>query len=746
MPQAGRYAQVIVDIAASQTDRVYTYRVPDGMAVLPGTRVSVPFGNRALEGYVLALTDEAGLAPERIKDLGGTLEDYPALLPELMALAQEISRERHCPLALALRLMLPAEMRAGRVRVKTELAARLLISPGEAAEAVKGQSRAPKRKLLLQLLSDGQIHPVSELRLLARDPLPALRALEEQGLVKLSDQEVLRQPFADVTVQEPEPELTPGQREALGEILPAIERGSGAFLLHGVTGSGKTEVYIRAVKACLKRGKGAIVLIPEIVLTPQMVSWFRGRFGDVAAVMHSRLSSGERFDEWRRIRRGEARMVIGARSAVFAPVEHLGLIVVDEEHEPSYQAENAPAYDAREIALSRAGREGAALLLASATPSILSFAKASRGDYTLLEMPDRVGASALPRVTVVDMREELRLGNRSMFSLLLQERLDACIASGQQAMIFLNRRGYAPGVLCRKCGYVVPCPQCDVKMTYHQQDGLMRCHYCGFTRPLPDTCPACGSRYIRPFGIGTQKVEEELRRRYPEVETVRMDLDTTAGKNAHQALLDRFRSGQARIMVGTQMIAKGLDFPQVTLVGAVLADLSLNLPDYRSEERTFQLLTQVAGRAGRANRPGEVIIQTYKPEHFAIQAAAAQDYRAFFRQEFARRRQKLYPPFTMLVRLLVESRQEREAREVSGMLYQRVKEILQENARLKRRVIFAREDESPIKRIAGLSRAQVFMKLLAHPESEELLRMLKKLSEEAWPCRVSLEVNPASMA
>ena len=255
MPQAGRYAQVIVDIAASQTDRVYTYRVPDGMAVLPGTRVSVPFGNRALEGYVLALTDEAGLAPERIKDLGGTLEDYPALLPELMALAQEISRERHCPLALALRLMLPAEMRAGRVRVKTELAARLLISPGEAAEAVKGQSRAPKRKLLLQLLSDGQIHPVSELRLLARNPLPALRALEEQGLVKLSDQEVLRQPFADVTVQEPEPELTPGQREALGEILPAIERGSGAFLLHGVTGSGKTEVYIRAVKACLKRGK-----------------------------------------------------------------------------------------------------------------------------------------------------------------------------------------------------------------------------------------------------------------------------------------------------------------------------------------------------------------------------------------------------------------------------------------------------------------------------------------------------------
>jgi len=283
-------------------------------------------------------------------------------------------------------------------------------------------------------------------------------------------------------------------------------------------------------------------------------------------------------------------------------------------------------------------------------------------------------------------------------------------------------------------------------MTYHQAEGMMRCHYCGLRQPLPTNCPACGSRYIKPFGVGTQKVEEELKKRYPEVEIVRMDYDTTTGKDAHQRLLDRFRSGQARIMVGTQMIAKGLDFPQVTLVGAVLADLSLNLPDYRSEERTFQLLTQVAGRAGRASRPGEVIIQTYKPEHFAIQAAAAQDYRAFFNQEFARRRQKLYPPFTMLVRLLVEAPRESQAREVSGALYARVQEMLAENPRLKRRVIFTREDDSPIKRIAGKSRAQVFMKLLEHPESDEILRFLKALSEETWPCRVNLEINPANMA
>jgi primosomal protein N' (replication factor Y) len=746
MADKGRYAQVIVDIAVSDTDRVFTYRVPEGMRLDPGSRVEVPFGHRQLEGYVLALTDETDLDEERIKPVTAALEDYPALLPDLMALAREISAQRHCPLALALRLMLPAEMRGGRVKVKTELAARLLIKPEQVAEAVKAETRSPKRRLLLQLLSDGLTRPVSELRALVRDPLPALRALEEKGLVEVADQEVLRQPFADVGLKEPEPTLTPGQEEALGEIIPAIRRGSGAFLLHGITGSGKTEVYIRAVKQCLREGKGAIVLIPEIVLTPQMVSWFRGRFGDVAAVMHSRLSAGERFDEWRRARRGKARVVIGARSAVFAPVERLGLIVVDEEHEPTYQAENAPSYDAREIALSRAGREGAVVLLASATPSILSFAKAMRGDYMLLEMPERVGESRLPQVIVVDMREELRLGNRSMFSGLLQQRLEHCIASGQQAMIFLNRRGYAPGVLCRKCGYVVPCPQCDVKMTYHQHERVMRCHYCGFKRPLPETCPACGSRFIKPFGIGTQKVEEELRKLFPEVEIVRLDLDTTAGKDGHQKLLDQFRSGKARIMVGTQMIAKGLDFPQVTLVGAVLADLTLNLPDYRSEERTFQLLTQVAGRAGRAGKPGEVIIQTYKPEHFAVVAAAAQDYRGFFNQEFARRRQRLYPPFTMLARLLVEARQEKQAREVSGVLYARLVQKLEESPSLKRRVIFAREDDSPIKRIAGLSRAQVFMKLLVHPDSDELLQFLKDLSEEPWPCRVNLEVNPASMA
>ena len=747
---AGRYAQVIVDIASSDTDRVFTYRVPQGMALLPGTRVSVPFGKRTLEGIVLSFGDDPGMPEERVKDILRPLEDYPAVLPPLVDLAREIARDTRTPLAMALRLMFPAEMRRGRVKIRTRATARLRTGEHGIQEtldaALAASARAPKRRLLLRLLEDGLSHPVEELRALARDPLAALKALEEEGFVTLAEEEVFRSPYPDAGPVDRDPALTADQREVLSEIVPAIRSGGGRFLLHGITGSGKTEVYIRAARECLSRAQGVIVLIPEIVLTPQMVSWFKGRFGDVAAVLHSRLSAGERYDEWRRIRSGHARIVIGARSAVFAPVSNLGLIVVDEEHEASYQAENAPRYDAREAAASRASREGAALILASATPSVLTFAKARRGDLMLLEMRHRAQSQPLAHVTVVDMREELRLGNRGMFSTLLHERLAECLDRGQQAMLFLNRRGYAPSVMCRKCGAVMKCPQCDVNLTWHQADRMMHCHYCGLRGGLPQECPACGSSYIKPVGVGTQKVEEEFRRLHPDVGVVRLDMDTTSGKDAHQILLDRFRSGEARVMVGTQMIAKGHDFPQVTLVAAVLADMSLHLPDYRSEERTFQLLTQLAGRAGRADMPGEVVIQTYAPEHFAIQAAAKQDYRAFFETEFSRRRDKLYPPFTMMVRLLCEHALEDTARGVSSALYGRLKDWLAQRPALKKRVIFFREDASPIKRIMGLWRTQVLLKLLEHPESGEVLDFLKQLSEETWPCRVSLEINPASLA
>ncbi len=739
------YAEIIVDIASEQVDRVFTYAVPDSLSIVPGMRVRVPFGSREKEGYVVRLKEQADFDESRIKPVLAALEDYPALLPSLMALAQEIKEKSRCPLCEALRLMLPPEMRGSRVKVKTEEYAQLTIPLDRVEEAIQAQKRSPKRQLLITLLSDGEPHPVDELRAMINGVRDALKYLSEKEMVRVFEKEALRSPYYGRMDAVPDPELTMEQREALEELIPALRAPVKPFLLHGVTGSGKTEVFIRLVREALKLGKSAVILVPEIVLTPQMITWFRSRFGNAMAVLHSRLSPGERFDEWRRIRLGDARIVIGARSAVFAPVENLGVIIVDEEHEQTYYSDRFPQYDAREIAASRGRREKAAVLLSSATPSIYSYAMTRRGDYTLVEMPHRVLDRPLPDIHLVDMREELRKGNHGMFSGLFQQKLRACLEKGQQAMLFINRRGYASSVVCRKCGETVKCGRCDVSMTYHSVDRTLRCHYCGAVRPLPKVCPACESPYIRPMGIGTQKVEEELKKQFPGVGVIRMDIDTTAGKNAHFELVDRFRAGEAQILLGTQMIAKGLDFPQVTLVGAVLADLTLNFPDYRSPERTFQLLVQVAGRAGRGREPGEVVIQTYQPEHYAIRASAKQDYRAFFNEEFSRRKAGLYPPFTMMVRFLCEAKEMPAAMAAAQAIHDRIMAEFG-NTPLKRRILFIRADEAPITRIQDRARAHVLLKLLNHPDTERLLGRFQEMAEDEYPARVQLEINPASLA
>ena len=748
-------AQVIVDVVHSNVAKPFSYLVPQDMPLRVGDRVRVPLGRRQVDGIVVQLLPDdalpAGLPREKLRPISRALDDYPALMPCLLELAEELSLEAHCPLAETLRLMLPAAMRTGRIQRKQELYARL--APGVDAEAqAQAQRRAPKRATLLRLLSDGQAKAVSALEPLVSAPRDALRALEKAGLVVLEQREVFREPDGAGDVARTQaPPLTPDQREALDAMLPALRRGEGAFLLHGVTGSGKTEVYLAMVSEALWQGKGAIILVPEIALTPQMTRWFRSRFGPETAVLHSRLTDGQRFDEWRRIRLGQARVVVGARSAVFAPVERLGLIVIDEEHEQTYLSDKHPRYDARRVAMSRAAREGAALVLSSATPSILSFAMARRGDYTLVEMPRRVQGRPMPKVTVVDMRRELEAGNRSIFSQLLTQRLDECVKSGQQAMLFLNRRGYNTFVSCRSCGYVVKCPQCDLSMTLHREQGQdgpgeLRCHMCGAAQPPPDTCPECGSRYIRYFGSGTQRVEEEMHKLFPGVGTVRMDIDTTRGRDAHAKLLDRFGRGEAQVLIGTQMIAKGLDFPKVTLVGVVAADMTLNLPDYRAPERTFQLITQVAGRAGRAQLPGEVIVQTYKPEDPCILAAAAQDYRAFFEQEFSRRRAGLYPPFTLLARLLAESPREDDAKQMAERLYDTVTTYLLSHPRQKKRVLMTRVDEAPVKRIRGQFRWHVLVKLFDHPDAAPFLALLAELAQAGdESCKVYCEVNPATM-
>ena len=739
------YAEIIVDIASEQVDRVFTYLVPDTLSIVPGMRVRVPFGPREKEGYVIRLKDTADYDESKIKPILATLENYPALLPELMELAWEIRAKCHCPLCEALRLMLPAEMRGGRVKVKTEEYVRLLIPPERIDEAIESQKRAKSRQMLIRLLSDGQAHPVEELRPMFRDVRSPITYLAEREMLEIIEKEALRAPYYGRAEAAPDTALTPEQEEALSELIPALTHPAKPFLLQGVTGSGKTEVYIRLVREALRQGKGAIILVPEIVLTPQMISWFRSRFGNAMAVLHSRLSAGERFDEWRRIRLGNARIVIGARSAVFAPVEKLGVVIVDEEHEQTYLSDRFPQYDAREIAVSRGKREGAAVLLASATPSIVSYAMTRRGDYTLIEMPHRVLNRPLPRIHLVDMRQELRMGNHGMFSGLLQQKLEECIAGGHQAMLFINRRGYASSVNCRKCGETIKCSRCDVSMTYHSFDQTLRCHYCGEIRPMPKVCPSCGSSYIKPMGIGTQKVEEELNRRFPGAGVIRMDVDTTSGKNAHFELVDRFRAGQAKILLGTQMIAKGLDFPQVTLVGAVMADLTLNFPDYRAAERTYQLLVQVAGRAGRGEQPGEVVIQTYQPDHYAIQNAAKQDYRGYFNQEFSRRRSDLYPPFTMMARFLCEAKAMPEALATAESIKNRIIEEFSSSP-LYRRIFFIRADEAPITRIQDRARAQVLMKLLNHPDTDRLLSRFQEMAGEEYAARVQLEINPASLA
>ena len=744
------FCQVIVDIASEDVDRVFTYRVPKGMALEPGMRVHVPFGRmQRLEGIVVKMIDTCDLPASRVRDVTDTLEDYPAVLPGLLELAQQIKASSFCTLAQALRLMFPAQMRGERISAKKREYAVLTVDPAVREQVAVSQSRAPKRAQVLRALmgAEGGEMPVEQLRREIGDCRPMLTALCRMGYVRLEQREAMRSPYGAMEkLAANDPKLTAQQQEVLSRLLPAVEAGRGAFLLYGVTGSGKTEVFIRAVRRAAQLGKTAIVLVPEIALTPQMVMWFRSRFGEDAAVLHSRLSPGERYDEWRRIRRGDVRVVIGARSAIFAPLENIGLIIVDEEHEQSYIADNTPRYDARELARLRCEREGAVLLLASATPSMRSFAMAGRGDLTLLEMLRRVNNRPMPQVHIVDMREELKAGNRSVFSGALLSGLKGCLDAGKQAILFVNRRGYSTFVSCRSCGYVVTCPQCDVSMTYHSSEHVLRCHYCGQEAPVPSVCPECASPYIKYFGVGTQRVEEEVRRHFPDVPVLRMDNDTTRTKDAHETLLSAFRRGEARILVGTQMIAKGLDFPDVTMVGIIAADAMLKLPDYRSAERTFQLLTQVAGRAGRADSPGEVYLQTYDPEHYAVEAASRQDYRAFYEEEMRRRKRALYPPYTLIARLLYESDREEDAQREAQSAMRQMEAFFERRVYLRKYVASLRVMACPIRRIKGKTRWEVALKIVDRPICQEAVGKMSEIAQiplENVSC--ICQVNPSSM-
>lgn len=576
------------------------------------------------------------------------------------------------------------ELERPRVRPRVVPYVSLAVQPHVAHEAVAGLAgRAPRQAALLEfLVSRPSPVPRHEAASATGAGPDVVRALEGKGLVTTEDVQVSRDPLLHRQYPPSVPPTpTTAQEAALSQIKAQLRQPGGnrpaAFLLHGVTGSGKTEVYLRALAEAVALGKRGIVLVPEIALTPQTIERFAARFPQRVAVLHSDLSLGEQFDVWHQIREGAYDVVIGPRSAVFAPQPDLGLIVLDEEHEWAYkQVEHSPRYHAREVALKLAELTGAVVVMGSATPDVGTFHLAESGRYHLLQLPQRItvrGDSPLPEVEVVDMRRELKSGNRSMFSRSLSDAIAATLAAGQQTILFLNRRGSATFVQCRDCGFVLRCSGCDLPLTYHGPDGLLVCHQCNRRKPAPAYCPACWGRRIRYLGTGTQRVQDEVMRNFPGARTMRWDRDVTRGKNSHEHILKRFLAGEADILIGTQMLAKGLDFPEVTLVGIVLADTALHLPDFRACERTFQLLSQVAGRAGRGSAVGRVIVQTYVPEHYAIAHAAKHDYLSFYRQEVAYRRQHRYPPFSRLASLVFSHTNEAVCRRESASLHHRLK-------------------------------------------------------------------------
>ena len=755
--------EVIVDIAHANVDRLYSYRVPEGMLVSPGSHVLVPFGNgnRQREGFVIRVMEqeETAVSDETqssvtLKLLLRVIEPYPILTPEQIDLAYWMQKSYFCLLVDALRQMIPAQMRGGKVKEKIEKTIQLAHPEDADAQLLSlldksGKPRAPKQYEVLETLRTAGVEmAVSDVLAYVPDAQGAISALVKRGYVVEGGHVTFRRPNISPLAADKLVTLNPAQESAVDAITTAMEAKSGTLLLHGVTGSGKTEVYMRAIERCLASGRQAIMLVPEISLTPQTVGLFQERFSDGIAVLHSRLSAGERFDEWRRIRLGKARVAVGARSAVFAPMQNVGLIIVDEEHEGSYQSETVPRYNALDVAAYRAKQFGSPMLLGSATPSLLSYYRALSGRYTLLELPSRVQNRPLPAVEVIDMRQEFQAGNNGIFSGKLAQYLGECLEKGQQAMLFINRRGYSTFVSCRNCGHVILCDDCDISMTYHKGENRLRCHFCGAVKPLPTVCPACGKPFIKYFGIGTEQVEEALHNLFPKAVTLRMDTDTIRTKDTMQQMLTAFARGEAQFLVGTQMIAKGHDFPNVTLVGVVAADATLLIPDYRSTERTFQLLTQVAGRAGRDENPGKVVIQTYSPAHPAIRYAREHDYKSFYHYELEQRKKAIFPPFSLFVRILFSGDDERSLQTGVDAYAEQLKHALGEclGAEGEHDILLYSASPAPIKRKQRAYRYQILIKLL---RTARLSRAIQTIYTFAGDHRGELypmvEVNPQDM-
>ena len=650
------YADIIIDISSDKLDRSFQYRVPEKLEreIKVGMVVSIPFGNgnQLRKGYVTGLSDKLKISSGRLKDICGICSGEETTESRLIALAAWMKENYGSTMIQALKTVLPIQERV-KAKEKKYICLNIPEDTGYQILADLEKTRFKARtRLLKELLEKKRL----EFTLASKElgtTSAVVKKMQEQGIIRIEYDEIMRNSLDTSDIpKEDEKLLTEEQETAVRQIMEEWEKPfPRPVLIEGVTGSGKTQVYMKLIEWTVSRGEQAIVLIPEIALTYQTVRRFYARFGDKVSVINSRQSQGERYDQFRRAKRGEVQVMIGPRSALFTPFSNLGLIVIDEEHEPSYKSENSPRYHARETAVQRSILEHAKVVMGSATPSMEAYSEAMRGNYGLVRLNARYGSRPMPQVSVVDLREELKAGNRSVLSRELREKMKTRFEKKEQVMLFLNRRGYAGFVSCRSCGHVMKCPHCDVSLSEHNNDRLL-CHYCGYETRKPQSCPVCGSPYIGGFKAGTQQIEKVVRESFPGIRTLRMDFDTTRTKGSYERILASFAAHDADVLIGTQMIVKGHDFPDVTLVGVIAADLSLNAEDYRCSERTFQLLCQAAGRGGRGNKPGEAVIQTYHPDHYSIQAAAVQDYQAFYEEEMSYRMLLDYPPASHMLAVL----------------------------------------------------------------------------------------------
>lgn len=741
-------AEIVINRSAKKLNRTFDYNIPKELEelIMIGSTVLVPFGKSSNleEGYVINIKESTTYEVKEIVKIKHNLTE------KQIELAKWMANRYFCNISDCVKQMLtPGTKNKDSNKNVQDKLINVVYLKKEIEETEFdiqiGKIKSEKQKKVLQFLKDNQGATIPEIEMFTGGTRAIIKTLEKNGYVEILEKKIERNPLINKKIEKTENlKLTEEQQNAFEKVTEKMKKNEyNQFLLYGVTGSGKTEIYLQLIEQALKQNKNAIVLVPEISLTPQMIDRFIARFcKEEIAVLHSKLSIGERYDEWNKIKEKKARIVIGARSAIFAPAENIGIIIIDEEHDSSYKSEAVPKYDAKEIAKKIAKENNCPLILGSATPDLVTYYKAKKGRITLLELTKRANNSKLPEVQIVDLKMELANGNRSMLSISLHDAIENNLKNKMQTILFLNRRGYSTFIMCRECGYTVKCKNCNISMTYHKTENKLKCHYCGYEENVVTICPECHSNKIRYFGTGTQKLEQEINKIFPQATTIRMDIDTVTKKNSHEEILNKFKNENINILIGTQMVVKGHHFPNVTLVGVIAADSSLNIDDYRANERTFQLLTQVAGRAGREKQEGNVIIQTYNPDNFAIQCAKQQDYEMFYNTEIALREQLKYPPFCDIILISFNSLNEIEIKKVSSEVFEYLKENLNNEE-----FNILKPMPSPIDKIQNHFRWRIIIKGNMTTNANKVLNnCLKNIYNKNYKnTRISIDINSNNM-